>query len=84
MLLSSAAGEVVDKESFAYACKLLGLNASKLEKCMLYRSRNILKEITLNPEPQVSCRSTRDSMMKTLYENLFQWLIATLNLTLKD
>lgn len=23
-------------------------------------------------------------MMKTLYENLFQWIIGTLNLTLKD
>jgi|JI6StandDraft_1071083.scaffolds.fasta_scaffold21090_4 myosin heavy subunit len=77
-------GEIIDKEAFTYTCQLLGLNARRLESCMLYRSRTILKEVTLNPEPLISCKSTRDSMMKTLYENLFQWIITMLNLTLKD
>lgn len=49
LLVKGDPGEIIDTESFSNACKLLGLNTAKLEKAMLFRSRTILKEVTMNP-----------------------------------
>ena len=58
------------------------MDRSALIKCLLYKTREINKQIIESPLNAKDCHSIRDSINKDLYDRLFTWLVRKLNLTI--
>lgn len=65
--------------SLAKICAFLGLNLDKLTKALTFKKQVIGRdviEINLNQDEAYNCR---DSMAKSIYGKLFNWLVERIN-----
>lgn len=69
-------------ESISQFEGLLSLDRAALTKCLLYKTREINKQIIESPLSAQDCQTIRDSINKDLYDRLFTWLVRKLNLTI--
>lgn len=61
------------------ACDILGFNDKMLMRALVFKTREIGKQIIESPVNKVECGFLRDSLSKSLYEKLFNWLVKRLN-----
>ena len=61
------------------ASDILGINDEKLTSAICFKTRKIGAQVINSPMNRIECVSIRDAFTKSLYENLFNWLVKRLN-----
>lgn len=70
-------GEAID-----HVCQLLQIQRAPLEKILTHSARRISGNQVYTPAPRNVCEFYRDSLSRTLYERLFNWIVGKINETL--
>lgn len=61
------------------ACEIIGIEEQKLINSICFKTRKIGQQIINSPMNRNECVAVRDAFTKSLYENLFNWLVKRLN-----
>ncbi len=69
-------------KSLNKAAMLLGINAKNIEKSFLQRTITVGSDRVTKPLAKKQAENSRDSLSMLLYSNLFDWLVAKINLSL--
>ncbi|XP_023818383.1 unconventional myosin-XIX isoform X2 [Oryzias latipes] len=67
------------EESMQTAAKLLSVPAQEFQTCLRVRTLKAGKQSLLKPCSQTECRVRRDCLAKTIYAQLFEWLVSFIN-----
>ena len=67
------------KESLEAAAELLGTQAELLEKALSTRTRQTFDGAITSPLSAAAATHSRDSLSKTIYSKLFDWLVHKIN-----
>ncbi|XP_024117452.1 unconventional myosin-XIX [Oryzias melastigma] len=67
------------EESMQTAAKLLSVPAQEFVTCLRVRTLKAGKQSLLKPCSQSECRVRRDCLAKTIYSQLFEWLVTFIN-----
>ncbi len=60
----------------------LKIDIEQITKALLYRTREINKQVIESPMNKADCNFARDSLSKDLFDKLFNWLVKRLNFTI--
>ncbi|XP_053187445.1 unconventional myosin-XIX isoform X1 [Scomber japonicus] len=71
--------EEQSKESMQRAAELLLVSAEELQSCLTVRMLKAGKQSVLKPCSQAECSVRRDCLAKTIYAQLFEWLVTFIN-----
>ena len=78
---------VVNKESlplFAQICQHLKIDQAKLAKALTHKKQVIGKDIIESNLSQEEAYNSRDSMAKTIYGKMFNWIVEKINLSISQ
>jgi myosin heavy subunit len=70
---------VSNVDALQSCCRLLGVDASALERGLSHRTIVIVNESSVKPLERVQCNDSRDALAKALYYWCFIWLFDELN-----
>ncbi|XP_042286341.1 unconventional myosin-XIX [Thunnus maccoyii] len=71
--------EEQSKDSMQRAAELLRVPAEELQTCLTVRTLKAGKQSVLKPCSQAECSMRRDCLAKTIYAQLFEWLVTFIN-----
>lgn len=74
--------EMDEKGHFAACCELIGLEPRELGKRLTIKLLRSGRDIIEQPQSKLKAEYSRDAMLKYIYECLFSWLVALINLSL--
>lgn len=72
----------LSKNNLEKISMLLKLDPMKLTDNLIYKTRIIEKEYIKSPLSLIECQSVKDSLARGMYDQLFNWLLKRLNLTI--
>ncbi|KAL4480724.1 hypothetical protein ABPG72_014499 [Tetrahymena utriculariae] len=81
-LTDSKPCSIIGIEFSKKVAELLDMQYNILERCLLIKRRKVGNDITESPLNEQDIYANRDSLARTLYDNLFTWLVKRLNLTI--
>ena len=74
--------EISNKTELQKISKMLGVSMESLEKMLLFEKKVILKEVTYKPYSKIGCFSNRNTLSKSLYNSIFEFIIYKVQLAL--
>lgn len=78
-LTDSKPCSIIGAEFAKKAAELLDVSYNIFERCLLMKRRKVGNDVTESPHNEQDIYSNRDSLARTLYDNLFTWLVKRLN-----
>lgn len=72
--------EISTPESANAAARLLDIDIGILYKCLQMKTRKVGSEVLESPLSEADTSINRDTIARTLYDRLFDWLIKRLNM----
>lgn len=66
-----------------HASRLLGVPTNSMRKWLTFKKINAAGEVVISPLDLNTAIATRDAIAKYIYHMLFEWLVQTINATLK-
>lgn len=77
--IKDAPCKITDEDNFANICQLLQCDMEKLNKSILFKTRVIQSQVIESPIKMEDCVASKNSLAKSLYDHLFEWLVERLN-----
>ena len=65
-------------------CKLLGCSKDQMKLWLCFRTISTLRETVHKPLSKIEAQYFRDALVKTIYSNLFDWIVEQVNKCLSN